>query len=82
MNFNKENPMLLSGFLACERASFVQLVPRVCNTGGRKLSNFAAFLPLVLGSARAQNKKPPCITMGVCIFGRYKLRDSVIGGGF
>jgi hypothetical protein len=82
MNFNKENPMLLSGFLAWKRASFVLRAPGVCNTGGKKLSNFAAFLPLVLGSARAQNKKPPCITMGVCIFGRYKLRYRCAGGGF
>jgi hypothetical protein len=32
--------------------------------------------------SRAPGNKPPCITMGVCIFGRYKARNSCAGGGF
>jgi hypothetical protein len=49
---------------------------------GGKPSNFADFLPLVFALTRAQGDKSPCITKGICIFGRYNGRNSSIGGGF
>jgi hypothetical protein len=82
MNFNIENPMLLSSFLSCDgslRPLHSAVIAGFCGASGRW---FEAFLPLFSWSARAQKRKSPCITIGICTFGRFGDGSALTGGGF
>jgi hypothetical protein len=66
----------------CEQKQLGDTIGFLLKFCGGMTSKFGFFLPVAVWSARAPGAKPPCITNGVCIFGRYNGRQIVIGGGF